>query len=107
MDDISTVYADPSTLSSKAAKLANRHNELPANSLADLPDANNYAPGNKRGDPTHNDSYIFSTVNYSYVFKSTSKVKIDWKRKHPRYRDIVFNDKFGWGRLHRNIRIKL
>jgi hypothetical protein len=105
LDDISTVYADPNTLGPLASKLANRNGELmPYNS--DLPDPNNYTPGNKRGDPTHNDSYLFSSINYSYAIKGESAFGKRWGHDHPRYRNIVFNDKFGHGK-GRTIRIKL
>jgi hypothetical protein len=100
LDDISTVYADPKLLSSTGALLANRNDELPYTNTSDLPDPNNYAPGNKRGDPTHNDSYILSTFSYSYVIQGHSHL---W----PKYRKITHNhnqQKFG---PHRSIRIIL
>jgi hypothetical protein len=66
IDDISGRYASPDVLKNPLAiALANRTAELnptPAISA-------NYTPGNKRGDPTHNDSYIFSTFNFSYVIR--------------------------------------
>lgn len=70
LDDISTVYADPKTLSSEEARaLANRRGEIGG---ADLPHANNYEPGNKRGDPSHKDSYISTSFSYSYVLRGKS-----------------------------------
>ncbi len=65
LDDVSGQYASPKALRSPLAiELANRTGELkPPESFA-----NNYLPGNKRGDPTHDDAYIFSTINFSYVF---------------------------------------
>lgn len=66
LDDISTTYADPGQLANPlAAELANRTDEF----TADPGFSANYQPGSKRGDPTHNDSYIFSTVSFSYVIK--------------------------------------
>ncbi|MEO6903367.1 MAG: DUF6089 family protein [Bacteroidia bacterium] len=71
IDDISTVYTDPKNLKSKEAKaLANRNGEL--RDMEGLPSPLNYAPGNKRGDPTTNDSYLTATLNYSYVMRGTS-----------------------------------
>jgi hypothetical protein len=109
LDDISTVYADPKNLSSLASVLANRNGELlPYGNNSDLPDPNNYTAGNKRGDPTHNDSYIFSSINYSYVIMGHSA---NWKSgskrggfHRPKYGPIVYKDKFGFKK--RNIRIK-
>lgn len=70
LDDVSTRYADPSTLpSALAVQLANRTNELDNVSHAF---AENFTPGNKRGDPTHNDSYLTSTVDMSYVIRGHS-----------------------------------
>lgn len=71
LDDVSTVYADPSNLSSaEAIALANRRDELGDN--AGVPDAKNYEPGSKRGDPSHNDSYLSTSVYYSYVLRGRS-----------------------------------
>lgn len=80
LDDVSTVYADPSELpNSLAAELANRTDELSSVSPAF---AENFTPGNKRGDQTHNDSYITSSVEFSYAFMSHSddfaKRKYHW-----------------------------
>ena len=73
LDDVSTVYADPSTLpNATSIALANQYSPSFANDPS-YPHANNYSPGSKRGDPTHNDSYLFSTFNYSYVIKGRSK----------------------------------
>ncbi|HTL80543.1 MAG TPA: DUF6089 family protein [Bacteroidia bacterium] len=85
LDDVSTVYADPSKLSSPlAAELANRSDEL------NLPTAfaENFTPGNKRGDPTHKDSYLTSTVDMSYVIRGHSSLIRggDWiynTQRHP------------------------
>ena len=107
LDDISTVYADPSGMSQIGSKLANRNDELqPYTAGSDLPAPQNYDPGSKRGDPTHNDSYMFSSVNYSYVIKGHSKQWHSWNHDHPRYHNIVFSDKWG-GKYHRTHRIKL
>jgi hypothetical protein len=66
LDDVSTTYAAPSVLpNALSIALANRSGEL------SLPYAvaANYVPQSKRGDPTHKDTYIFTTFNFSYVFR--------------------------------------
>jgi hypothetical protein len=69
LDDISGNYANPKNLSPEGAALANRTNELPISQS----EKNNYLPGMKRGDPTHKDSYVFTTINCSYVFRGHSR----------------------------------
>lgn len=76
LDDVSTVYPDPSALGNPlAAALSNRNPELgdydPETS--GIADPENYVPGSKRGDPTHNDSYLSTTINASYVLKQKSR----------------------------------
>lgn len=95
LDDVSTVYADPSDLSSPLAiALANRTDEL----SFDQGFANNYTAGNKRGDPTHNDSYMFMTVSFSWVIKGVSKKKTDFIKarygnyfNYFRYKNLIRN----------------
>jgi hypothetical protein len=71
LDDVSTVYADPADLSSpEAIYFANRRGEL--GNREDVPDPENYLPGAKRGDPSHNDSYLSTSVSYSYVIRGRS-----------------------------------
>lgn len=68
LDDISTVYADPADLESQIAiDLSNRHDEVAGN--PDVPDARYYAPGEKRGDSSDNDTYFYMGFSYSYVFR--------------------------------------
>lgn len=68
IDDISTVYADPTSLTSQAAvDLNNRHDEVSGN--PDVPDDRYYAPGEKRGDSSDNDTYFYVGFSYSYVFR--------------------------------------
>lgn len=68
IDDISSVYADPSVLESQAAiDLANRHDEVEGN--PDVPAYGHYEPGEKRGDSSDNDTYFYMGVSYSYVFR--------------------------------------
>jgi hypothetical protein len=74
LDDVSGRYAQPTAVANPmAASLANRTGELhlPENTTL------NYAPGNKRGDATHDDSYLFTTVSISYVFPGKSR----WNQK--------------------------
>ncbi|MBN8702679.1 MAG: hypothetical protein J0M08_06415 [Bacteroidetes bacterium] len=72
LDDISTVYADTSLFTDPIARaLANRRDELPAEDDL-LAHPANYSPGNKRGDPSKKDAYLFSTINFSYVIRGKS-----------------------------------
>jgi hypothetical protein len=77
LDDVSQKYPPPKALTNPLAiALSNRTGEL------NLPEtvSNNYLPGSKRGDPTHNDAYIFSTINFSYVFRG------QWFKKNGIYK---------------------
>ncbi|MCB0428672.1 MAG: hypothetical protein H6585_11065 [Flavobacteriales bacterium] len=68
LDDISTTYVDPSLLSSTAAELANRTAERIAIDGTDDPLTETYyEPGDKRGDPKHNDSYFFGVLKVGYA----------------------------------------
>ncbi|MFT3885259.1 MAG: hypothetical protein QM724_07465 [Flavobacteriales bacterium] len=84
LDDASTVYADPSSLpNTQAAALANQTGYVDRVDNPDIPHPNNYAPGAKRGDPTHNDSYLTATFTYSYVLKGQSnfyRQRYSWMR---------------------------
>ena len=87
LDDVSTVYADPGNLSSPlAVALANRTDEL----VVDQAFANNFTTGNKRGDPTHNDSYMFMTVSFSWVIQGHSK---EWGKRKAIYGHYFNQDK--------------
>lgn len=73
LDDVSTNYVDPATLESpQAIAMANRRDELGGDNLTGIPAAENYAPGAKRGDPSHKDSYLTTSVYYSYVMRGRS-----------------------------------
>jgi len=84
LDDISTRYADPSTMISPlAAELSNRTDELD-----NIPStfAENFTPGNKRGESSHNDSYLTSTVEFSYALKGRrafDKPQYPWIKQRP------------------------
>lgn len=75
LDDISGNYADPSGMSPEAAALSNRTGEL---SGLDPAFVKNFGydtetqVGNKRGDPTHKDSYLTMNLSYSYVLRGKS-----------------------------------
>lgn len=77
LDDVSGMYADPEDLSAEAIALANRRDEL--GTLEGVPDASNYAPGSKRGDPSHKDSYLSTSITYSYVIRGRSSI---WISRH-------------------------
>ncbi len=67
LDDISTTYPEsPPELSNRTHEIRNR---------GDLPSPENYGPGDKRGDPTHDDSYLFFTVTISKVIKSQALMR--------------------------------
>ena len=75
LDDASTEYADPTTdfTDPVAIGLSNRRDEL--GDKEGVPDPMYYGINprfgntNKRGDPTHNDHYLVTTFNYSYVLR--------------------------------------
>ncbi|MCC7303201.1 MAG: hypothetical protein IT233_11225 [Bacteroidia bacterium] len=83
LDDISTTYKDPSTLSADANAWQQQvYNDYASGydpNNTEMENPNNYAwdpilsYGAKRGDPTHNDSYLFTTFNYSYVLRGKSR----------------------------------
>ena len=75
LDDIHSGWADPSTLTPEGVALSDRTGEL---SGLDPAFAKNFGydpinnPGNKRGDKTHNDSYMTMSLSYSYVIRGKS-----------------------------------
>ncbi|MGL4599517.1 MAG: DUF6089 family protein [Bacteroidia bacterium] len=86
IDDVSSNYvAHPEN--SLAGKLANRTDEL---SGIDPAFAENFTPGNKRGDASHNDSYLSTSVEFGYLFRGHSaagKPRYPWVKER--------QDKFG------------
>lgn len=102
LDDVSTVYADPATLTSAEAQaLANRRDEL--GDIEGIPASNNYGydyvkgEGMKRGDPSHKDSYLTTSVYYSYVLRGRSsfyKSKYGSIFKHKKYKKRKIRAKF-------------
>jgi|APLak6261662433_1056034.scaffolds.fasta_scaffold00112_18 hypothetical protein len=95
LDDVSTVYADPTNLSSQLAiDLANRRDEVNGSMYAA---AENYTPGSKRGDPSHNDSYMTTSIYYSYVLRGKSsfyKSKYGSVFKRSKYKKRKIRAKF-------------
>jgi len=81
IDDVSTTYAyDMNDNSSIAAEMGNRTTEISLENAAsfadeydlDTPNGGSYMVGEKRGDPTNNDGYLFTQFSYSYVIKGKS-----------------------------------
>lgn len=74
LDDVSTLYA--AGLDAETEAIANRRPEL--GDQPGIPDEDNYGVytkldgtvvQNQRGDDSHNDTYMFTTFNYSYLMK--------------------------------------
>ncbi|NEN24040.1 outer membrane beta-barrel protein [Cryomorpha ignava] len=101
LDDVSTNYVADDKLAQGqleiARELANRTDaESLANAAAyaeeydmDVPNAGSFAPGEKRGDVTNNDGYLFTQFSYSYVIKGRSsfyKKRYSWIKKKKRTR---------------------
>ncbi len=81
LDDVSTQYARISpTQEPLRFQMANRTTQeslSTAQQLAleqgvDIPNLGSFAPGEKRGDPTNNDGYLFTQFTYSYVLQGKS-----------------------------------
>ena len=96
LDDVSTVYVDPAKLSSaEAIALANRRDEL--GNDPDVPNRDQYTPGSKRGDPSHNDSYMTAGIQYSYIIRGRSsfyRSKYGSIFKHKKYKKRKIRAKF-------------
>lgn len=75
IDDASSKYVDASQMGSDplAPILANRTDELPRGTIPVYQEAS-YLPGEKRGDATHNDSFLTTSVEYSYVLRGKSSI---------------------------------
>lgn len=72
IDDVSGYYPDPADLASdEARRLSNRSDEVADNPLAaDL--VQFFTIGGVRGNPEANDSYLMTSINYSYVIRGHS-----------------------------------
>lgn len=82
LDDCSGNYVDPKTQSAESAKYANRRDELGNTDGIPgvIPASNNYGwdeknqVGYKRGDPSHKDTYLTTSLYYSYVIRGKSSL---------------------------------
>lgn len=84
LDDVSTTFPSEDRLSTDNRQLAiEMSNRTNAESLAnarelaiefgqDIPNAGSFDVGEKRGDATNNDGYLFTQFSYSYVLKGKS-----------------------------------
>lgn len=94
LDDVSNVYVDHSASNNQMLiDLANRRPELGNDESVPIPQ--NYTPGSKRGDPSHNDTYFYALFTYSYVLRG---------------RNTFYTQNYNWlfgkrGR-HRLVRVK-
>lgn len=101
LDDVSTTYAEQSEMATTnndlAWELSNRTNAQSLENAAnyaeehnlDTPNGGSFAPGEKRGDPTNNDGYLFTQFSYSYVIKGKSsfaRKKYSWIKSKKRIR---------------------
>lgn len=83
IDDVSSVYADPGALPSADAVAIANQTSYALDRDPSLPAQENYTPGDKRGDPTYNDSYLTMTFTYSYVLRGQSnfyRQRYNWVR---------------------------
>lgn len=92
LDDVSTNYVDPATLPNDLARtMYDRTNHAAANAFgaanpsygagfgnnfgySTYTDSEGNQRFNKRGDPTHNDSYITTSLEFSYVYRGKSSI---------------------------------
>ena len=81
IDDVSTTYNyDMGDQSSIASEMGNKTTPQALQRAAayaeeygvDAPNGGSYMVGEKRGDPTNNDGYLFTQFSYSYVIKGKS-----------------------------------
>ncbi len=101
LDDVSGTYASYDEVDQGNPELAYAmSNRTTDESLAqaaeyaeeygmDTPNAGSFAPGEKRGDPTNSDGYMFMQLSYSYVIKGKSsfyKKRYNWIKTKKRVR---------------------
>lgn len=73
LDDISGNYPDAPPADQKTRDLSMRTSELGQQAYNDNPGVYSYSTwGGKRGDKSHNDSYITMSLSYSYVIRGKS-----------------------------------
>lgn len=96
LDDVSTIYINPDDLPNDLSReIYNQHQYAPTEvdgqavpneyqyGYWDPPGEESKPSENKRGDPTHNDSYLTMNVTFSYVLKGQSnfyKQRYSWIR---------------------------
>ena len=78
IDDVSTVYVN------NYDGISNKSNQAVIDGIEPvdgqpMPSVTTYAPGKKRGDPEHNDSYMTATINFSWAIRGRSKF---YRAKH-------------------------
>ena len=76
LDDISTTYADPNALSSTRAQVMSNKTDVVDANAYQTGFSNNFLPGSKRGDASHNDSYLTANFSYSFVLRGSSRNKV-------------------------------
>lgn len=97
LDDVSGNYVSDevySTMDPTAQAFANRRPEL--GNDPSVPDAAHYGDENKRGDNTHNDTYMFGTISYSILLGHN-------KFRTPKYGWWIFGNSPGHTRKSRII----
>lgn len=95
LDDVSNLYVDHSGSGNQMLiDLANRRNELDPTDES-VAGAQNYVPGSKRGDPSHNDTYFYAMFTYSYVLRGKNS-----------FYTQNYNWLFGKRGKHRVVRVK-
>jgi hypothetical protein len=83
LDDISTVFVDPSYLSADAAELANQY-------IGPEEDQVSFMPGEKRGNHTNNDVFFTVCLTYSKYLMGGNKYKPYRRNTRNRYRAKSF-----------------
>lgn len=99
LDDISTEYVNPGTLSSPLAAAMSNKTDMAAAESYRQGFSGNYTAGAKRGDGRHNDSYLTTNITYSYVIRGKG-----WRPNSPRY---PWLSKRQWKRGIIRVRLKM
>lgn len=100
IDDVSTIFADPSELSSDAAALANQFNGPNEESI-------NFGAGTIRGNPKNKDVFFTLSLTYSKYIVANNRYYRSPRRTNSFYRSKKFKkSKFNRGRSNKKIRSK-
>lgn len=100
LDDASTTYPDPESLDSDLARALSDRSDRAYQQQGEgsLPPRENYGTeGSPRGDPSNNDSYIFTSVSFSYVLRGQSnfyRSRYNWLNKQRRLLERKTRTKF-------------